>query len=141
MSQTLTTPGDPASSRSTVDSLKLLSVVPEKSKPFTLRDYQVDCITQIEHLWQIGRRAPLLYAPTGAGKTAMAAYIMNANTRQGHKTLFVVHREPLVDQTVVALRVYGIEAGFIKAGYEITDGSHEVIIASIQTWEHVTFAR
>ena len=133
MSQTLTAPGDPASSKPTGHALRLSNVEPEQSKPFHLRDYQVDCITQIQNLWQIGQRAPLLYAPTGAGKTAMAAHIMNTATCLGHKTLFVVHREPLVAQTVVALQVYGIDAGFIKAGYEVTDGSQPVIIASIQT--------
>ncbi len=133
MSQTLTAPGDPASSKPTGHALRLSNVEPEQSKPFHLRDYQVDCITQIQNLWQIGQRAPLLYAPTGAGKTAMAAHIMNTATCLGHKTLFVVHREPLVAQTVVALQLYGIDAGFIKAGYEVTDGSQPVIIASIQT--------
>ncbi len=133
MSQTLTALGVSAGIQSTGHALRLLSVEPDKSKPFTLRDYQIDCIAQIQNLWRIGKRSPLLYAPTGAGKTAMAAHLMNENTLQGHKTLFVVHREPLVEQTFVALRVYGIEAGFIKAGYSVTDGSHPVIIASIQT--------
>lgn len=63
----------------------------------------------------------------------MASHLINAATRKGHKTLFVVHRDPLVDQTAQSLRVYGIEAGYIKAGYEQTDGSHPVVIASIQT--------
>ena len=44
-----------------------------------------------------------------------------------------LRRTVLVDQTAEALQVYGITSGYIKAGYSQTDGSHSVIIASIQT--------
>lgn len=105
----------------------------QAQKPFKLRDYQKTCVAQVLQAWRGGCRAPLLYSPTGSGKTAMASHIMNAATRKGHKVLFVVHRDPLVEQTAESLRVYGIEAGYIKAGYLETDGSHPVVIASIQT--------
>lgn len=106
---------------------------PQAQKPFKLRDYQKTCVAQVLQAWRRGCRAPLLYSPTGSGKTAMASHIMNAATRKGHKVLFVVHRDPLVEQTAESLQLYGIEAGYIKAGYLETDGSHPVVIASIQT--------
>ena len=43
--------------------LSTLSVELAEAKPFELRDYQKDCIAQVLHMWRIGRRAPLLYAP------------------------------------------------------------------------------
>jgi len=107
--------------------------LPTVTSPFKLRDYQLLCIVEVIKMWRIGKRAPLLYAPTGSGKTAMACHIMNNAIKKGHKILFIVHRDVLVEQTTKALRVYGIDAGYIKAGYEQTDGSHKVIVASIQT--------
>jgi len=122
-----------SASISTVEASTLGPILSTSSKPFELRDYQKVCIAQIFQAWQGGFRAPLLYAPTGAGKTAIASHIMSAATKKGHKVLFIVHREPLVEQTANALKVYGIDCGYIKAGYEQTDGSHQVIVASIQT--------
>lgn len=63
----------------------------------------------------------------------MATYLMDLAARKQCKVLFIIHRDPLVEQTAKSLQRYGIQAGYIKAGYEHTDGSHSVVIASIQT--------
>ena len=129
----LTAPVSSAVGDPTEKVLSTLSVELAEAKPFELRDYQKDCIAQVLEMWRIGRRAPLLYAPTGSGKTALAAHLINSENQAGRRVLFLVHRQELVEQTVAALQVYGIDCGYIKANYEQTDGSHSVIIAGMQT--------
>ena len=106
---------------------------PQQLVNFELRDYQKRCVREIFQMWISGMKAPLLFAATGSGKTAMATYIIEKCLKKGYRVLFLVHRETLIAQTVRALAVYGIDAGFIKAGYPDANNTHRCIIASIQT--------
>ena len=77
----------------------------------------------------------MLVSPTGSGKTLTAVHIIRDAVNRGVRVLFIVHREPLIDQTVNTLVAYGIkcsEVGYIKAGYPHAD-TEAVIVASVQT--------
>ena len=101
-----------------------------------LRPYQKQAIAQLYARIRAGYRAPLLYAPTGSGKTVLAARVVADALSRGHRVLFLVHRDLLVEQTRQTLIAFGIseqQIGFIKAGYPPADASSQVIVASIQS--------
>lgn len=60
----------------------------------TLRVYQSTAAAAVHQAWSDGRRAVLLVAPPGAGKTVMGAEIARDFTR----VLWVAHRQELVHQ-------------------------------------------
>lgn len=73
----------------------------------------------------------LLQAPTGAGKTRIAAHIIDSAIRRGKRVFFNCHRVELVDQTVNTLKSHDITPSIIQAGRRY-EGS-QVSIASIDT--------
>lgn len=108
-----------------------------KQKPvLQLRDYQKRVIGEIYQHYRQGIKSVMLVSPTGSGKTLTASHIIRDAVSRQCRVLFIVHREPLVDQTVNTLIKYGIPAstiGYIKAGYPSPDGHELVVVASIQT--------
>ena len=81
-----------------------------------LRLYQVEVIVKIAAERAAGRRRILLVAPTGAGKTLIAAAIIANAEACGEPGLFLVHRRELVIQSHQKLHAAGIDAGVILAG-------------------------
>ncbi len=105
-------------------------------KLLQLRDYQQRVIKQIYHWYRWGKKSVMLVSPTGSGKTLTATQIITDAVNRNCRVLFIVHREPLIDQTVNTLINYGLKAsqiGYIKAGYPHAEGEEMVIVASIQT--------
>lgn len=81
-----------------------------------------------------GYRRPLIQAPTGAGKTILAASITDGAMAKGKRVLFVVPFLSLVDQTVAAFAEQGITSvGVMQAQHPMTDASQPVQVASLQT--------
>ena len=74
----------------------------------------------------------LLVAPTGSGKTVIAAAIVQGAVAKGRRVLFLAHRRELIDQAATKLWDAGIEAGIILAGRPARP-EQPVQIASIQT--------
>ncbi len=67
-----------------------------------------------------GVRRQLLVMPTGAGKTATAAYMAGTSiTRAVAPVWFVVHRRELMIQTARAFADAGIDVGMVARGYEL----------------------
>ena len=94
----------------------------------TLRDYQVTALESLRAAFRSGKRRVVLIAPTGSGKTTVAAHmVLGAYGR----VLFVAHRKELIDQAHARLLEHGCESGIIMAGHERT--AHRVQVASIQT--------
>lgn len=89
-----------------------------------LRDYQQECIDKIE---ECGRGRHLVQMATGLGKTVTFANI----PRKG-RMLILSHREELVNQP---LKYFGCSKGVEMAGHS-TDGTEEVVSASVQTMAH-----
>ncbi len=81
-----------------------------------LRPYQEDAIDRTRAA--LGRvRSALLQAPTGAGKTAMAAAMSGTASNRSKRIYFVCHRAELVLQTSHAFTNEGIPHGFIARGW------------------------
>ena len=104
-----------------------------------LRPHQEKAITMLEHALRSGKRRPMLQAPTGFGKTVVAAHLTNRAVQKGKRVLLTVPALTLVDQTVTAFAEEGIdEVGVIQAAHVMTDWSQPVQIASIQTLQRRT---
>jgi superfamily II DNA or RNA helicase len=96
-----------------------------------LRSYQQRAIDDLRAAFRQGARAPLLVAPTGAGKTVILAAITASATARGRKVLILVHRRELIHQASSKLTAAGVEHGIIAAGVQRADAT--VQIASVQT--------
>ena len=77
----------------------------------------------------------ILSAPTGAGKTVIASYLMAAVAERRKRALFVVDRLALVKQTSEMFDKYGIPHGIIQGDHWRTEQSRWrfVNVASAQT--------
>ena len=96
-----------------------------------LRPYQQQAIADLRMAYRSGAHAPLLVAPTGAGKTHILAAITQAAAGRGRRILILVHRRELIRQTSAKLTNAGVNHGIIAAGFESSD--HPVQVASVQT--------
>jgi DNA repair protein RadD len=93
-----------------------------------LRDYQEDDTAKIEAALDAG--AKVLYVlPTGAGKTVVAAAIVERRVQAGKRVLMLTHRREILKQTSFKIP---FEHGLIQAGLNI-DLSYSIQIASVQT--------
>ena len=78
-----------------------------------------------------GRRRPMLQAPTGFGKTLMAAHIIRRALDKGKRVAFVVPALSLIDQTVAAFEAEGIHAiGVMQGIHPRTDREQPVQVCS-----------
>lgn len=99
-----------------------------------LRPYQQQALDDIRASVRGGVRRLVVQAATGAGKTKLAAAIVEGAMGKGGRVAFVVPAIALVDQTVEAFWNEGIrDVGVIQANHEMTDWSKPVQICSIQT--------
>jgi len=99
-----------------------------------LRSYQVAGLGAIRDSVRQGVRRLVVQAPTGSGKTLLAAEIANGALRKGNKLAFVVPRIDLIDQTVTEFHDEGLdEVGVIQADHRMTDWSQPIQICSINT--------
>jgi DNA repair protein RadD len=97
-----------------------------------LRNYQVDVIAELRRVIETGKRRVILTAPTGAGKTTIAAKMTQAEVADGKRVLVLAHRREIIRQTSLKLSGYGVEHGIIQAGL-VADPGQSVQVASIQT--------
>jgi superfamily II DNA or RNA helicase len=96
--------------------------------------HQRDALDKLRQAVGAGDRRIVLQAPTGAGKTVIAAHIVDGALRKDKRVLFTVPAISLVDQTVEAFYAEGIrDIGVIQASHVMTDWSKPVQVASIQT--------
>jgi DNA repair protein RadD len=82
-----------------------------------LRDYQLDVIERCRREVARGRRRILLVAPTGSGKTIIAASIVAGAAAKGNRAVFLAPRRELIGQAVNKLADCGIDAGVVLPGY------------------------
>lgn len=99
-----------------------------------IRPHQISAIDGLRNSLAGGNRRPMLQLPTGAGKTFIAARIIESARAKGHRVIFLVDAISLIDQTVQRFYEAGIhEVGVIQADHPMTDYSKPVQVASVQT--------
>lgn len=99
-----------------------------------LRDYQTDSLNQVRDALREGHRRVVLQMPTGAGKTRLAAEIVNSARGRQKRVVFEVPAISLIDQTVEMFYAEGIkDVGVIQAKHHRTDWSQPIQVASVQT--------
>ena len=96
-----------------------------------LRPYQQQAIDDLRAAYRSGAQAPLLVAPTGAGKTVILAAITASAIARGRQVLILVHRRELIHQASSKLTAAGVQHGIIAAGVQRADAP--VQVASVQT--------
>ncbi|MFC7399569.1 DEAD/DEAH box helicase [Chelatococcus sp. GCM10030263] len=99
-----------------------------------LFDHQVSAMQMLRASLGSGHRRPMLQAPTGFGKTLLAAAIVEGAMNKGNRVVFCVSAVSLINQTVEAFWYDGIrDVGVIQAAHPMTDWSRPVQVASVQT--------
>jgi superfamily II DNA or RNA helicase len=100
----------------------------------SLRPHQVNLIGDVDRDLEAGIRHLVAQAPTGFGKTIVAATLAKRLLHERRRTLFTVPALSLIDQTVDKFFAEGIrDVGVIQADHEMTNWSRPVQIASVQT--------
>lgn len=97
-----------------------------------LRDYQQRAIREVYQHFTGGRRRVVLVAPTGSGKTVMAARIISDAVRRHRRVVFLAHRRELIFQCADKLARFGVRHGLVLAG-ENGDSDAPCQVASIET--------
>lgn len=100
---------------------------------FELREYQRQFVDAIRGELLAGKRSVLGQAPTGAGKTAIASYMLGTAAERQTHGLFLVHRRELIKQTIGAFDQVGIQYGVIANGFH-EDPRPLVQLASVQSY-------
>ena len=99
-----------------------------------LWDHQSESLKALRQTVIQGVYRIVLQAPTGAGKTKIAAEIVHGAQRKKNWLAFVVSQISLIDQTLESFAEEGIkDIGVIQADHRQTDWSMPVQICSIQT--------
>ena len=100
-----------------------------------LRSYQEQTLNALREGFAQGKRAQILYAPTGAGKTEMAIELMRATKAKGNKAAMLLDRIVLCDQTSRRLEKYQIDHGVMQAGHWRYRPYEPIQVCSAQTLE------
>ncbi len=105
---------------------------------FRLRPYQKAAVNSVvSRFKEKGERRMLLYLPTGAGKTVIATFIIKAlRSMVGRvgKTLFVAHRQEILDQTARTLQRHLPDVDVqVEQGERKASGTAEITVASVQS--------
>lgn len=98
-----------------------------------LRDYQVAGIEAIRAAIAAGRRRICVVAPTGSGKTKLAAFMVRQARRNLKKVAFVCDRINLIDQTSRVFDLEEIPHGVIQGDHYRRVPWERVQVCSIQT--------
>ena len=98
-----------------------------------LRPYQLEVVERVEVLLDTTAR-PLIVAPTGSGKTVIAAELINRVVAKGGRVLVVAHRREIIRQTADKLIDAGLTPGIVLAGCEKELRTHAPVqVAGILT--------
>jgi superfamily II DNA or RNA helicase len=98
-----------------------------------LRDYQYECIGALRQGIRDGKKNQVLCAPTGAGKSILATYLLREAFRLGRHALFVVERNVLIEQISTMLDRYGVPHGVVQADHPRRRPGALIQVCSAQT--------
>ncbi len=97
-----------------------------------LRPRQATAIQHVREAYRAGKRAPILVAPTGFGKTHTAAAIIQSALDRGRTVWFLAHLREILEDTANRLRSVNIPFGEIGAG-KPKEYYRRVQVVSVQT--------
>jgi len=97
----------------------------------SLRNYQEEARVKLRVALR-GSTAVLCVLPTGAGKTVLAAALIQSLFNAGKRVIFCVHRVDLLTQTAKTFSAFGIPFSYIASGLHYNP-LHRVYVASIAT--------
>ena len=117
--------------RGVPEGIQRLGAVSLSATLMELRPYQLGAIDRYEKLKFADVKAPLFVAPTGSGKTIIAAEIIRRAEDQ--RTLFMAPRRELIHQTCRKLDDIGVSYGVLLAGDRRTNLYSSVQVASRDT--------
>ncbi|EES7331093.1 DEAD/DEAH box helicase, partial [Escherichia coli] len=92
-------------------------------------------LNQLRHQWK-QHRTYLMYAPTGSGKTGLAAFVTAGMVERGMRVMFVCPYTILLNQTAERFTEYGLpweEISFVWRDHPNYDPSRLIQIASADT--------
>jgi DNA repair protein RadD len=99
-----------------------------------LRPHQQTALALLKQSLGTGHKRPVVQAPTGFGKTVIAAAIVEGALRKGNRIMFVVPAISLIDQTVASFVSEGLtDIGVVQADHPMTNYAMPIQIASVQT--------
>jgi DNA repair protein RadD len=99
-----------------------------------LRNDQTRALSQLRDSVAAGNRRIIMQAPTGFGKTVLAAALVTNARNKAKRVLYTVPAIALVDQTIEMFVSQGLtDIGVIQANHHMTDWSKPIQIASVQT--------
>jgi superfamily II DNA or RNA helicase len=99
-----------------------------------LTEQQRDLLDEIRRAKDAGQRRITVQAPTGFGKTIVAANIAKEIQAAGKRMIFTVPMLSLIDQTVERFYAEGVrDVGVIQANHILTNYARHIQIASIET--------
>jgi len=99
---------------------------------FILRGYQDTVLQEVREAIRAGYRKILIVAPTGSGKTVIAAQIVKLAADKLRRSMFLAHRRELIYQCADKLIKFGVDHGILMAG-EYPYGAADCQVASIDT--------
>lgn len=102
-----------------------------------LYDYQQQGISLTRASLAAGNKRVVLQAPTGAGKSVIAAEIISRAVALGKRVIFVVPAISLINQSVQRFYEHGVmDIGVIQADHPMTNFAKPVQVASVQTLQN-----
>ncbi len=112
----------------------LLALSDAPSDILPLRPYQRAALDAVHEARARQVNRQIVSLPTGAGKTVVATHLINEYAPA--KTVFLVHRDELVTQSVAAIRQTNphLSVGVVKAASNQVGA--DVVVASVQTLAH-----
>lgn len=84
-----------------------------------LRDYQEKLISDIRQ-GLTKHRSLIACSPCGSGKTATTAAMLKGAIDKNKIAWFVVHRQELMEQSIKAFNLIGLDHGIVAAGYNMS---------------------
>lgn len=105
---------------------------------FEDRRYQRDAVEAVFGEYDKGIDSTLLVMPTGTGKTTVAAMVAGRAKERGQRSLFLAHREILVNQAAATLREAGLRVAVEMASEDARRsaariGHPDVVVGTVQT--------
>jgi len=110
-----------------------------KPQGIILRPYQHQAIEQARQSIKAKKKRPIIAAPTGSGKTIMAAAMLKSCQDNGKKGWFFMDRKQLIEQTIEKFTQMGLNFGVRQANHELHNPEAPIQIASIQTIQAMIF--